>query len=155
MGENKVRGENHMLKMYKTNIETNITEETKTFEKGNWINMIAPTEEEIKLVCKKLKIQEDFIRDSLDFEEKARIDYEEDDDTTLFVIDVPIMEKENNEEIHSTMPLGMIVVRDDYFITVSLKQNKIIAELEKSKLKNTIITYKKSRMILQVFYKNA
>ena len=144
-----------MLKMYKTNIETNITEETKTFEKGNWINMIAPTEEEIKLVCKKLKIQEDFIRDSLDFEEKARIDYEEDDDTTLFVIDVPIMEKENNEEIHSTMPLGMIVVRDDYFITVSLKQNKIIAELEKSKLKNTVITYKKSRMILQVFYKNA
>lgn len=144
-----------MLKMYNTNMETNITEETKKFEKGNWINMIAPTEEEIKLVCKKLKIQEDFIRDSLDFEEKARIDYEEDDDTTLFIIDVPIMEKENNEEIHSTMPLGMIVVRDDYFITVSLKQNKIITELEKNKSKNTIITYKKSRMILQVFYKNA
>jgi len=144
-----------MLKMYNTNLETNITEETKKFEKGNWINMIAPTEEEIKLVCKKLKIQEDFIRDALDYEEKARIDYEEDDDTTLFIIDVPIMEKENNEEIHSTMPLGMIVVRDDYFITVSLKQNKIITELERNKSKNTIITYKKSRMILQVFYKNA
>ena len=55
-----------MLKMYKTDIETNVTEETKVFEKGNWINMIAPTEEEIKLVCKKLKIQEDFIRYSLD-----------------------------------------------------------------------------------------
>lgn len=144
-----------MLKMYKTNIETNITEETKKFEKGNWINMIAPTEEEIKLVCKKLKIQEDFIRDSLDYEEKARIDYEEDDDTTLFIIDVPVMEKENNEEIHSTMPLGMIVVRDDYFITVALKNNKIISELEKSKVINSIITYKKSRIILQIFYKNA
>lgn len=144
-----------MLKMYKTDLETNITEETKEFEKGNWINMIAPTEEEIKLVCKKLKIQEDFIRYSLDFEEKARIDYEEDDDTTLFIIDIPIMEKENNTEIHSTMPLGMIKVRDDYFITVALKQNKIISELEKSKSKNSVITYKKSRMILQVFYKNA
>ena len=53
------------------------------------------------------------------------------------------------------MPLGMIVVRDDYFITVSLKQNRVISELEKSKAKNNIITYKKSRIILQIFYKNA
>lgn len=144
-----------MLKMYKTDVETNKTEETKKFEKGNWINMVAPTEEEIKKVCKKLKIDEAFIRYSLDYEEKARIDYEEDDATTLFIIDVPVIEKEDKEEVYSTMPLGMIVVRDDYFITVSLKQNRVITELEKSKTKNTIITYKKSRMILQVFYKNA
>ena len=80
---------------------------------------------------------------------------EEDDNTILFIIDVPIIEKENNEQVYSTMPLGMIVVRDDYFITVSLKQNRVISELEKTKEKNNIITYKKSRMILQVFYKNA
>ena len=144
-----------MLKIYKTDMETNKTTETKEFERGIWVNMVAPTEDEIKLVCKKLKIQEDFIRDSLDFEERARIDYEEDDDTTLFIIDVPIIEKENNEEIRSTMPLGMIVVRDDCFITVSLKQNKIISELEKAKTKNTITTYKKTRTILQIFNKNA
>lgn len=144
-----------MVKMYNTNLETNKTEETYEFKKGNWINMIAPTEEEIKKVCKKLQIQEDFIRYSLDYEEKARIDTEEDDNTTLFIIDVPIIEKENNEQVYSTMPLGMIVVRDDYFITVSLKQNRVISELEKTKEKSNIITYKKSRMILQVFYKNA
>lgn len=144
-----------MIKMYNTNLETGKTEETHEYKKGNWINMIAPTEEEIKKVCKKLKIQEDFIRYSLDYEEKARIDIEEDDSTILFIIDVPIIEKENNEQVYSTMPLGMIVVRDDYFITVSLKQNRVISELEKTKEKNNIITYKKSRMILQVFYKNA
>lgn len=144
-----------MIKMYRTDIKTNETTETKKYEKGNWINIIAPTEEEIKTVCDKLKIQEDFIRDSLDYEEKARIDYEEDDDTTLFIIDVPVMEKENNEEIHSTMPLGMIVVRDDYFVTVSLKSNRIISEFEKNKMRNSIVTYKKSRMILQIFNKNA
>ncbi len=142
-----------MVKMYKTDIKANKTEETKEFKKGNWINMIAPTEEEIKLVCKKLKIQEEFIRYCLDYEEKARIDTEEDDNTTLFIIDVPVIEKENNEQVYSTMPLGMIVVRDDYFITVSLKTNRVVSELEKAK--NNIITYKKSRMILQIFYKNA
>ena len=144
-----------MIKMYKTDLETNKTVETTEFEKGTWINMVAPNDEEIKKVCSKLKIQEDFIRDSLDFEERARIDYEEDDDTTLFIIDIPIIDKENDEEVRSTMPLGMIVVRDDFFITVSLKQNRIISELEKSKNRNTIVTYKKTRSILQIFYKTA
>ncbi len=142
-----------MVKMYQTNLETNKIEETEEYKKGNWINMVAPTEEEIKKVCKKLQIQEDFIRYSLDYEEKARIDMEEDDNTILFIIDVPVIEKENNEQVYSTMPLGMIVVKDDYFITVSLKQNKVVSELEK--VKTNTITYKKSRMILQIFYKNA
>lgn len=142
-----------MIKIYNTNIETNKTEETKEFEKGNWINMVAPTEEEIKKVCTKLNIQEDFIRYALDYEEKARIDQEDEDNTILFLIDVPIIEKENNEQIYSTMPLGMLVVRDDFFITISLKSNKVVNELEKNK--NNVITYKKSRMILQIFYKNA
>ena len=144
-----------MFKMYNTNLASNITEETSEFKKGNWINMVDPTEAEIKEVCEKLNIQEDFIRYSLDYEEKARIDQEDDDGTILFIIDVPIIDKENNENIHSTMPLGLIIVRDDYFITVSLKPTQIISELEKTKLKNNVITYKKSRMILQIFYKNA
>ena len=125
--------------MYSTDLVTNKTEETKEFKKGNWINMIAPTEEEIKKICSKLKIQEDFIRYPLDYEEKARIDIEEDDNTILFIIDVPVIEKENNEQVYSTMPLGKIVVRDNYFITVSLKQDRVISELEKSKKKNNII----------------
>ena len=45
-----------MIKMYNTDMETNITEEVNEFKKGNWINMIAPTEEEIEKVCKKIKI---------------------------------------------------------------------------------------------------
>ena len=144
-----------MIKMYNTNLETNKTEETTEFKKGNWINMIAPTEEEIKLVCEKLEIQEDFIRYSLDYEEKARIDIEDDDGTILFIVDVPTMDRESDENIHSTMPLGMIIVRDDYIITVSHKPTRIISEFENLKAKNNIITYKKSRMILQIFYKNA
>lgn len=141
-----------MLKMYNTNIETNKTTETKEFIKGNWINMVSPTEEEIKQVCKNVGIAEDFIRYALDYEEKARIDVEEDDGTILFIIDIPIMEKEGGNKVYSTMPIGVIFVRDDYFITVSLTKNHIIDELEKNK---NVITYKKSRLLLQIFYANA
>ena len=141
-----------MLKMYNTDIKTNKTKETDEFIKGNWINMIAPTEEEIKKVCKNVNIEEDFIRYALDYEEKARIDYEEDDNTILFIIDVPVIEVESGNKVYSTMPIGIIFVRDDYFITVSLTDNYIIQELEKKK---NVITYKKSRLLLQIFYSNS
>lgn len=157
-----------MYRMYNTDLKTNITEETREFKKGNWISMISPSESEIKEVCEKLKIQPDFIRYALDFEEKARIDFEEDDDTTLFLIDVPIIEKVRHSskknkkkntskapetDEYTTMPLGLLLVRDEYFITVSLKKNKIIDDIEK--IKKGMYTYKKSRMIFQIFYKNA
>ncbi len=141
-----------MLKMYNTDIKTNKTKETDEFLKGNWINMIAPTEEEIKKVCKNVNIEEDFIRYALDYEEKARIDYEEDDNTILFIIDVPVIEVESGNKVYSTMPIGIIFVRDDYFITVSLTDNYIIQELEKKK---NVVTYKKSRLLLQIFYSNS
>ena len=142
-----------MIKRYYTDINTNKTIKTSEYKKGCWINLIAPTDKEIKEVCEKINIKEDFIRYSLDYEEKARID-KDDDDTILFIVDVPIMEKENETEIFSTMPIGMIVVRDDYFITVSLKENEIIKEIERSVSKN-IITYKKSRLIFQILFQNA
>ena len=143
-----------MLKIYNTDIETNKLEEIKEFKKGSWISLVNPSEIEIKKVCENIKIQEEFIRDALDFEEKARIDEEDDDGTILFVVDVPIIEKNEENDVYSTMPLGMIVVRDDFFITVSLRKNKIIEDFEKRKIKN-FQTYKKSKLIFQILYLNS
>lgn len=143
-----------MLKIYNTDIETNKLEEIKEFKKGSWINLVNPSEQEIKKVCESANIQEDFIRDALDFEEKARIDREEDDGTTLFVVDVPIVEKNEENDVYTTMPLGMIVVRDDFFITVSLRKNKVIEDFEKRKIKD-FQTYKKSKLIFQILYLNS
>ena len=143
-----------MLKIYNTNIETNKIEEIKEFKKGSWINLVNPSEVEIKKVCENINIQEDFIKYALDYEEKARIDQEEDDNTILFIVDVPVIEKNEENDIYTTMPLGMIVVRDDFFITVSLKKNKIIEDFEKRKIKN-FQTYKKTRFIFQILYLNS
>ena len=143
-----------MLKIYNTDVETGNFEEIKEFQKGSWISLVNPSEAEIKRVCESLEIEEDLIRDPLDFEEKARIEVEEDDNTILFVVDVPIIERHEENEIYSTMPLGMIVVRDDFFITVSLRKNRIIEDFEKRKIKN-FQTFKKSRFIFQILYLNS
>ena len=143
-----------MLKIYNTDIETNELQEIREFKKGSWINLVNPSENEIKKVCENINIQEDFIRDALDYEEKARIDKEEDDNTILFVVDVPISEKGEENEIYTTMPLGMLEVRDEFFLTVSLRKNKIIESFEKRKIKN-FQTYKKTRFIFQILYLNS
>lgn len=140
-----------MIKMYNTDINTNITEETKDLKKGNWINMISPTEEEIQRVCAALKIKQDFIRYSLDEEEKARIDTEDDDNTTLYIIDIPVIESDRTRRVYVTMPIGVIFVRDDYIITVSQKNNDIIKDIKTE----NVITYKKSRFLLQILYANS
>ena len=143
-----------MFKIYNTDIQTSEFKEIEEVKKGSWINMISPSNEEIKQICKKLQINEDFIRDSLDSEEKPRIEIEEDDGTILFVIDVPVIEKENETNEYTTMPLGIIFVRDDYIITVSLRKYMVIERFVKSKIKN-FATYMKSRFLFQIMLENS
>ena len=141
-----------MLSIYNTDLKTDKFEKIKEFRPGSWINLVNPTEDEIKQVCSNLKIEDEFIKYPLDYEEQARIDIE--DDMTLFVIDVPIIEEEKGEKSYSTMPLGLIVVRDEFFISVSLKKNRIIESFEKGRVKG-MYTYKKTRFLLQILYLNA
>ena len=141
-----------MLSIYNTDLTTNKFEKIKEFRPGSWISLVNPTEEEIATVCSNLKIEDEFIKYPLDYEEQARIDME--DDMTLFVIDVPIIEDNKDGKSYSTMPLGLIVVRDEFFITVSLKKNRIIDSFEKGRVKG-MYTYKKTRFLIQILYLNA
>ena len=141
-----------MLNIYNTDLKTNKFEKIKEFKPGSWISLVNPTEEEIKLVCSNLNIEDEFIKYPLDYEDQARIDVE--DDMTLFVIDVPVIEEDKEGKSYSTMPLGLIVVRDEFFITVSLKKNRVIDSFEKGRVKG-MYTYKKTRFVLQILYLNA
>ena len=116
--------------------------------------IVSPSDDEIIYICKQLEISADYIKDSLDYEEKARIDTEEDDGTVLFVIDVPTIEKENESYTYSTMPLGVIIVRDDYIVTVSLRKSIVLEKFIKSKVKS-FVTYMKSRFLFQIMLENA
>ena len=141
-----------MLSIYNTDLKTSKFEKIKEFRPGSWINLVNPTAEEIATVCSNLKIEDEFIKYPLDYEEQARIDIE--DDMTLFVIDVPVIEETKEGKSYSTMPLGLIVVRDEYFISVSLKKNRVIEAFEKGRVKE-MYTYKKTRFLIQILYLNA
>ena len=138
-----------MLKIYKTVDEKGLFREVNKIEKGVWISLTNPTTQEINNLVNSIGVNEMFIKYSLDTEERARIDFE--DNQTLILIDIPVQESSAD---YSTIPLGIIVVDDDYFITVCSANADIIKDFSESKVKE-FYTFKKTRFTLQILYRNA
>lgn len=143
-----------MLKIYKTMDEKGLFKEIDKIEKGCWINLVDPSTQEINNIINAVKVNEDFVKYALDIEERARIDVE--DNQTLIIIDTPIVESKRKEirSDFATIPLGIIVVNDDYFITICSQKIDILEEFYESKVKD-FYTYKKTRFTLQILYKIA
>lgn len=127
-------------------------EVTEIAESHNWINLINPTKEDIERVSQTTGALQEFLEAPLDPEERSRIDTE--DDQILIIMNVPIEAEEGeNQIIYDTIPLGMIVV-EDHFITVCLEETDCLQDFIERPLRS-MSTLKKTRFILQIFYKMA
>lgn len=124
---------------------------TEHFDTGVWINLVNPSEEEISVICNTLKLECDYIKAALDEEESSRI--EVDEGITLVIVDIPIFNDTVTPVNYSTIPLGIILAGDS-IITVCLKESPIIRDFIENRVK-TFYTFKKTRFILQILYKNA
>jgi len=138
-----------MIKFYKTINEELVCLEN--YEDGVWVNLTNPTEEEINNICNSLKINADFIKPALDEEERSRIESE--NGQTLILVDIPIVENEGGKKVYSTMPLGIVLTKEN-IVTVCLKETPIIYDFVNKRIKS-FYTYYKSRFILQILFKNA
>ena len=145
----------NMINIYKSNVSTGKLDLVEIPEKGCWINMVKPTEDEIKKVASLIKIDEQTLRYPLDMAEKAHIDESDEDSTLLIVVDSPITETSKNEKLYTTLPIGLIFVRDDMFISISNANiNAIDTILNKAK-NNYVQTEKKSRFVFQILFEIA
>jgi magnesium transporter len=135
-----------MLEIYKST-ETKVLEQVEKITKGCWVNMYAPTEEEIIRVADEANIYVDFIRDALDDEERPRIERE--DGQVYIIVDYPyITHDDAGFPIYETIPVG-IVLTDDCILTVSLKDTPILEVFKNNKIKE-FYTFKKNRFALQI-----
>ena len=142
-----------MLKIYKTNEENSSFEllQPDCFQNGAWISLIKPTEEEIQAVVNNLKVPLDFIKSALDEEERARIESE--DQFTLILVDIPVTSNEEYTGLYGTIPMG-IIIGDNHIITVCLNDNPILNDFINGRVK-AFYTYKKTRFLFQLLYKNS
>ena len=138
-----------MLEYYKT--YGTVTKKIETPELGCWINVIAPSEEEKNFLTEKIGILPEFIKSSLDPEESSHIDYDEDYNQRLVIIDYPSADEnaegyDKNMLQYTTLPLGIIITKG-YIVTISLYENLNIDDMAQGKVKG-INTNLKTRFLL-------
>ncbi len=139
-----------MIKIYKT-IDGKMME-IKAIEKNSWINMTDPSSDELQFISHELNIDPDFLRAALDEEEISRVEVD-DDKHSLITLDVPIIEKDTDMVLYSTIPVGIIQIEDN-IITVCLQGNTVIDDFAKGRVKN-VYTNLKTRFIFQILYRVA
>ena len=136
-----------MIQIYKSKSESDPNLKIlDTIENGSWINIVAPSDEELILISKKTGVSLDLLKAALDDEETSRIDIE--DDSLLVIVDIPFTEMEDNSLTYDTYPLA-IIHTEKQLITVCLKNSKILTDFANEKVKS-FFTFKKSRFTLQI-----
>ena len=138
-----------MLEFYKT-----FGTETKKIDKpepGSCISAIAPTEEEKNYLIEEMGILPEFVKSSLDAEESSHIDYDEDYNQTLVIVDYPSAEEvedgyDKNMLQYTTLPLGIVIMKG-YVVTISLYENLNIDDMAQGRIKG-VNTDLKTRFLL-------
>ncbi|WP_242225350.1 magnesium transporter CorA family protein [Bacillus cereus group sp. BfR-BA-01380] len=137
-----------MLNIYLTDRNGKL-QEIEEIQKGCWINVLHPTEEEIQFLVQTLNVELDFIKDPLDDEERSRI--EKEDDNALIIVDIPtVRHDEEGNSMYDTIPIGMIVM-PECFVTICLEENPIFERFINQRIKE-FYTFKKTRFALQLLY---
>ncbi|MBU1094428.1 MAG: magnesium transporter CorA family protein [Firmicutes bacterium] len=136
------------MKLEKNNI--NILETIELIQ-GSWIEVTAPTNEEVEWLKAQLNVPTEFIMSALDEEETAHIDTE--DNAKLIILDVPLYDPiKNSKNSYTTTPFA-IIHTENHFITVSAQDTDLIKDLFSKNKK--IEPHKKVRLTLLFLYRLA
>ncbi len=143
-----------MLEIFKT-AETGELLRLEKIEKDCWVSLTSPSLAELEHVAQATCVEMDALRAALDDEERARMELE--DNYHLILVDSPETEKEVVDSLersrYITMPLAIITAKD-IVITVTLRETPILQYFKSGRTKD-FFTYKKTRFILQIFYRVA
>jgi len=138
-----------MIQYFK-NIESHTVAIDKP-EAGTWVNVLPPLkQEEFTELSEKLDIPIDFLKDSLDIDERSR--YEVEDNAKLIVIKTPTENNSFNDSdaYYITIPICIILTHQQ-IVTVNSFENEAI-----KKFLNTFQNRspdKKNMMVLKIFEK--
>jgi magnesium transporter len=136
-----------MLTIYKTTEQG--LEQIESMANGAWIKVIDPTPEETERLVD-WGIDIDYINYSLDFDEMARM--ERDDDYTFILIRIPHSQRDSDIP-YITIPLG-ILIRSNFIVTICRYDKDMFKVLANGKYRH-LKTAKRYRLALYIFLETA
>lgn len=138
-----------MIEIFKT-LEDGFQQVTD-YSEGCWVALTNPSATEILEISERYSVDIDDLRAPLDEEERPRIETEP--EYTLVIVDIPSLEERNKKDRYVTIPLAIITV-ENAIITVCLEETSILKGFMDGRVRD-FYTYKKTRFILQILYRNA
>lgn len=128
--------------------------ELPELEPGCWVNLTPPfAPDELEEFARRLEFDPVFLTDSLDLDERAR--YERDEDVRFILVNTPVLNEiseAENEAVFITAPIGMILTIEN-IITVSAFETPVLANFLEGKVRNFNPSDEK-RFVLQVMEQN-
>jgi magnesium transporter len=136
-----------MLTIYKTTEQG--LEQIDSMANGAWIKVIDPSPEEIEKLVN-WGIDVDYINYSLDFDEMARM--ERDDDYTFILLRIPHSQLDSDIP-YTTIPLG-IMIKSNFIVTICRYDKDMFKVLANGKYR-LLKTAKRYRFALYIFLETA
>jgi magnesium transporter len=99
--------------------------------KDCWINMVSPTQTELKAIEKYVKIPKDIMHSVKDKDELSSIDEYDEEGIHFVLIRVPV--RSSNTLDYSTVPLGILRTKK-YIITLSYFHNDVVEQFKTKKI---------------------
>ncbi|MBE5077860.1 magnesium transporter CorA family protein, partial [Anaerotignum lactatifermentans] len=143
-----------MVECYKTGLD-GITVKIDAPESGCWVNVVEPTPEERTWLEQTVGIVPEFVRSALDEEETSHIDYDEDVNQTLVIVDYPSAEDVEDMQDpsmlqYTTLPISAIFLRNENIIvTVSLQESPIVQDMASGRVRQ-VNTRMRTSFLLQM-----
>ena len=136
-----------MIKIYRT--ENRKIGELHAYEPGSWVQLTAPTLDEMQLISKRFEIDIADVRAAMDADESSRVEIE--DDYTLILVDIPIIEIRNEQKAYTAIPLGILLL-EDYIITICAEETPVLEYFVNSTVRD-FSTKKQMRFVYQILYR--
>ncbi len=137
-----------MIKIFKTEENRKLSRlSISEAVSGSWFSLIDPNEEEIKQVSLVLGLDEDFLLNSLDLDERSRIEIS--DGNILIITNLPIMTEDG---CFDTLPLGIIHTPTS-IITVCSRDNNILSSFNET-TSYSFDTRNKTEFMLKILYRS-
>jgi len=112
----------------------------------SWLSLVNPNEDELQYIASHLKVDYDLLSNSLDADERSRI--EQEPNSLAIIINLPLLDDEGNFD---TLPCGLILTAKN-FITICARDNRVLNSFNRSTA-HTFDTRNRAAFLLNILYK--
>ena len=138
-----------MLSIYRFDDKTGRLNPQSRISPGVWINVVNPTPKEREQLQTKANLSEAFLLYGLDPDEGARYEYDEDNDSHLFIFDMPVVTRDARKKVvYETAPLA-IIITNIAVITINEEPIPLLSLFSEGKISNFNPQHQ-NRTVLQI-----